>query len=39
MLMRHLASFQQSQAESVLESKMVPLRIPFSSFASARTTG
>ncbi len=35
----YLASFQQSQAESVLESKMVPLRIPSSTSASERTTG
>ena len=35
----YFASFQQSQAESVLESKIDPLRIPSSTSASERTTG
>ena len=33
------ANFQQSQAESVFESKMVPLRMPSSTSASERTRG
>ena len=35
----YLAIFQQSQAESVLESKMVPLRMPSSTSCSERTSG
>ena len=35
----YLAIFQQSQAESVLESKIEPVRMPSSTSASVRTTG
>ena len=38
-LVSYFAIFQQSQADKVLESKIVPLRIASSTSASERTTG
>ena len=35
----YFANLQQSQAESVLESKIVPLRIPSSTSSAENTTG